>query len=141
MGLLAPKVGSMSLVIKDKVYEQMTEGLHNVTITKVEDLGLQETNFGTKDRARIVFTAADQKDKEGRAVDVLMTVTKSLHSKSALGKLLTSLGVTVGAEFDLNDIVGTKCQVVVQHKESEGRTYANIASVLKIRKPAAAESF
>jgi hypothetical protein len=131
----------MSLVIKDKVYEQMTEGLHNVTITRVEDLGLQETNFGTKDRARIVFTAADQKDKEGKAVDVLMTVTKSLHSKSALGKLLVSLGVAVNTEFDLNDIVGIKCQIVIQHKESEGRTYANIASVLKLRKPAAEQTF
>lgn len=132
----------MSLVIKDKVYEQMSEGLHNVTITAVNDLGPQETQFGTKDRARIIFTAADQKDKEGKAVDVFMTVTKSLHNKSALGKLLASLGIPVGAEFDLNDIVGVKCQVVIQHKESDGKTYANVASVLKIRNTAAkTESF
>lgn len=130
----------MSLVIKDKVYEQLTEGLHNVTISKVEDLGAQETQFGTKDRARIVFTASDQKDKEGKAVDVLMTVTKSLHSKSSLGKLLVQLGIPVGAEFDLNDIVGTKCQVVIQHKESEGKTYANVVSVLKIRSGSAAKT-
>lgn len=123
----------MSLVIKDKVYELLTEGLHNVTITAVQDVGPQETMYGTKDRARIVFTASDQKDKEGKAVDVLMTVTKSLHSKSSLGKLLVQLGIPVGAEFDLNEIVGTKCQVVVQHKESEGKTYANVVSVLKVR--------
>ena len=133
----------MSLVIKERVYENLSEGLHNVTISRIEDLGLQETNFGTKDRARIYFTASDQKAKDGSAVDATMTVTKSLHSKSALGKLLASLGVVVGAEFDLNDIIGTKCQVVIQHKESDGKTYANIASVLKIRgsKPAPAESF
>ena len=120
----------MSLVIKDKVFEQMSEGLHNVKITKVEDLGQQETQFGTKDRAAIYFTASDQKDKEGKAVDCRMTVTKSLHSKSALGKLLATLKIPAGAEFDLNDIVGVSCQVVIQHKESDGKTYANIASVI-----------
>ena len=130
----------MSLVIKPKSYEQMTEGLHNVTITKVEDLGLQETNFGTKDRARIVFTAADQKDKEGKAVDIFMTVTKSLHSKSQLGKLLAALKVPVGAEFDLNDVVGLKCQIVVGHNEKDGKTYANVTSVIPITKKAP-ESF
>jgi len=124
----------MSLVIKPKVYENMTEGLHNVTITKVEDLGLQETNFGTKDRARIVFTASDQKDKEGKAVDIFMTVTKSLHSKSQLGKLLAALKIPVGAEFDLNDVVGTKAQIVVQHNEKDGKTFANVASVIPVSK-------
>ena len=132
----------MSLVIKDKVFEQLTEGLHNVTITRIEDLGLQETQFGTKDRAAIYFTASDQKDKEGKAVDVRMSVTKSLHSKSALGKLLNTLKIQVGGEFDLNDIVGIKCQVVIQHKESEGKSYANIASVLPLKKASApAENF
>jgi hypothetical protein len=131
----------MSLVIKDKVYENMSEGLHNVTITKVEDLGLQETQFGTKDRARIVFEAADQKDKEGKPVNVFMTATKSLHSKSQLGKLLATLKIPAGAEFDLNDIVGIKCQVVIQHKESEGKTYANIATVLPLKKAVPATEF
>ncbi len=124
----------MSLIIKDRVYENLTEGLHNVTITKVEDVGPQETAYGTKDRARIFFTASDQKAKDGSAVDAVMTVTKSLHSKSALGKLLNSLGVNAGAQFDLNDVIGIKCQVVIEHKESDGKTYANIVSVLKLRK-------
>lgn len=130
----------MSLVIKDKVYEQMSEGLHNVKITRVEDLGPQETQFGTKDRAAIYFTASDQKDKEGKPVDCRMTVTKSLHSKSSLGKLLATLKIAAGAEFDLNDIVGVTCQVVIQHKESEGKSYANIATVLPIKKSAPAST-
>jgi hypothetical protein len=126
------KEGTMSkVVIKDKVYEQMSEGLHNVTITKYEDLGLQDTQFGTKDRVRIVFQAQDQKDsKTGEPINVFMTATKSLHSKSQLGKLLATLKIPAGAEFDMDDLVGVKCQVVIQHKESEGKTYANIATVL-----------
>ena len=130
------------VVIKDKVYEQMSEGLHNVIITKYDDLGLQETQFGTKDRVRIVFEAQDQKDsKTGEAINVFMTATKSLHSKSALGKLLATLKIPAGAEFDMDDLVGVKCQVVIQHKESEGKTYANISTVIPRTTPVKAESF
>lgn len=131
------------VVIKDKVYEQMSEGLHNVVITKYDDLGLQETQFGTKDRVRIVFQAQDQKDKTGEPINVFMTATKSLHSKSQLGKLLATLKIPAGAEFDMDDLVGIKCQVVIQHKESDGKTYANIATVLPRTgtKAPAAENF
>jgi hypothetical protein len=132
------------VVIKEKVYEQMTEGLHNVVITKYDDIGLEETQFGTKDRVRIVFTAADQKDsKTGEPITVSIKATKSLHAKSALGKLLATLKIPAGAEFDMDDLVGVKCQVVIQHKESEGKTYANITTVLPrvIAGQPSAESF
>lgn len=147
VGYLAWKKEPMA-VIKDKVYEQLTEGLHNVTITKVEDLGPQETQFGTKDRLRAIFTASDQKDKEGKPVDARMTFTKSLHAKSGFVKqLLSPLGITAGSEFDTDDLVGTKCQIVITHKEVDGKNYANVTAVLRIRpsgsKPAvtAAENF
>lgn len=129
----------MSLIVKDRVYEQMTEGLHNVQITKVEDLGQQDTMYGTKDQARVYFTALDQKDKEGKAVDCPMTVTCSLHPKSKLGKLLASLQINHSEDgFDLNSLVGTKCQVVIEHAENKetGRPYAKIISVIKVRKQA-----
>ena len=122
------------LVIKDKVYETATEGLHNATITKVEDLGLQETTYGTKDRARIVFRMDDQKDKEGFPVEVWMPVTKSLHSKSSLGKFLAALKIQAQGQFDLNDIVGLQLQVVIVQKEVEGKLYANIATVIPLKK-------
>lgn len=134
-------------VIAKKEYEKLTEGLHNVTITEVKDMGTQDTSFGPKEKIRVVFTAADQKDKEGKAVDAIATYTKSLHAKSAFVKqLLAPLGFSVGTEFDTDEMIGTKCQVVIQHKESDGSTYANVTAVLRIRpagsKPAAAtESF
>jgi hypothetical protein len=130
----------MGLVAKKREYELLNEGLHNATITRVEDLGKQETQFGTKEQAAIYFTSADQKDKEGNAVDARMRVsTESLHPKSNVAKLLTQLGVPFGSSFDLNDLVGIKCQVVIQHKETEQGTFANIVSVLKLKgKPAPA---
>src|SRR5260370_569825 len=130
----------MSLIVKDRVFEQMTEGLHNVAITRVEDLGLQDTMYGAKDQARIFFTAQDQKDVEGKPVDVPMTVTTtSLHPKSKLAKLLVSLGVTADDTFDLNSLVGIKCQVVIEQNTNKetGKNYAKIVSVLKNRKASA----
>jgi hypothetical protein len=124
----------MALVVKQKEYELMTEGLHNVNITRVDDLGKVDTQYGTKEKARIIFTATDQKGKGGDSVDAVMTVNCVLGAKSSLGKLLNSLGITAGSEFDLNDLVGTKCQIVVQHNESDGKTYANIVTVLKVKK-------
>ena len=130
----------MSLIVKDRVFEQMTEGLHNVAITRVEDLGLQDTMYGSKDQARIFFTAQDQKDVEGKAVDCPMTVTTtSLHPKSKLAKLLNSLGITADDTFDLNSLVGVKCQVVIEQNANNktGKPYAKIVSVLKNRKASA----
>jgi hypothetical protein len=122
-----------NLMVKDKVYEVATEGLHNATITKIEDLGLQETTYGTKDRARIIFTMDDQKDKEGLPVEVWFPVTKSLHSKSSLGKFLAALKIPAQGQFDLNEIVGLKLQVVTVQKEVEGKKYANIATVIPLK--------
>jgi hypothetical protein len=89
----------MSLVVQ-KLVEQMSEGLHNVTITKVEDLGLQETRFGMRECTAIYFTADAQ--KECKPVDVRVRVVQSLHPESSLGKLLTALNVPFGDTFDLN---------------------------------------
>jgi hypothetical protein len=124
----------MSLIIRARVCDSMSEGLHSVTITKVEDLGLQATRSGTKEMAAIYFTADDQNDKEGRAVDACLKVIQTLHPKSNLVKLLTQLGVPFGDTFDLNEVVGISCQVVIQHEEKEGKSYANVVAVLTLRK-------
>lgn len=124
----------MSLVVKERICEQMSEGLHSVTITKVEDLGLQETRFGPKECAAIYFTLDDQ--REGKPVDVRMRIVKSLYPESSLGKLLTALNLPFGDTFDLNVLVGVKCEVVLQHEEKDGQILAIVAAVLKIRKRA-----
>lgn len=122
----------MSIVIKDKVFELPDEGVHDVVVAEVVDLGLTETSFGTKDRVRIVFEVEDQNDSEGNPLKVFFTATKSLHKKSALRKALEQLQVPVGTEFDVENIVGLKTQAIVEHNEaSNGKTYANIVSFLK----------
>ena len=127
----------MSIVVKDKVFELPDEGIHDVTVAEVLDLGLTETTFGTKDRVRVVFEVQDQNDSEGNPIKVFFTATKSLHKKASLRNLLEQLQVPVGTEFDLEDIVGLKTQAIIQHNEgSNGRTYANIVSFMKPKKGA-----
>lgn len=123
----------MSLLITKHV-EQMPEGLHNVTITKVEDLGRQQTQFGPKVMAAIYFTGDDGKP------DVCINVVQSLHPKSTLVKLLDALSVPFGETFDLRELVGVRCQVVIQHKKRDGKIYANVVAVLKVRKRAGTRS-
>ena len=124
----------MALVVKKTEYEKLDEGLHNGTITKVEDLGTQDTQNGPQPRGRIVFTAADQKDKEGKAVEARIDFNLKLSEKSRLGVILKELGFTPGDQFDLNDLVGLKTQAVVEHVSKDGVVYANITKFIKVRK-------
>ena len=79
----------MSLIVKDRVYEQMSEGLHNVTITRVEDLGVQESGIGALIRStyhllglQTYFTAGE---KEVRA----WTIKKGWKAPQAAGVIHT----------------------------------------------------
>ena len=122
----------MPIVVKDKVFELPDEGVHDVVISEVNDIGLEETTFGTKDRVRLVVTCLDQNDSEGNPIKVFAKATKSLHAKSTLGTYLNQLGVPIGSEFDLEDLVGLKTQALIEHNvSSNGKTYANLTSFIK----------
>jgi hypothetical protein len=126
----------MATVIKQKEYELMDEGLHSVVISRIEDLGKVDTQHGVKEMAEIWFKALDQKAKDGGDVEARVRVNCVLGAKSTLRKLVLSpLNIVPGKEFDLNSLVGIKCQVLIQHNTIEdGRTFANITSVLKAKK-------
>jgi len=126
----------MSLIVKDRMYGLMSEGLHSVTITKVEDLGLQETRFGPKECAAIYFTD----DQKGRPVDISLRVAQSLQPDSSLARFLTALSIPFGDAFDLRELIGLKCQVVIQHKEKDSEIHATVAAVLKVHKRAGTAS-
>ena len=122
----------MSLVVKEKQFELMSEGLHNVVVSRIKDVGPTETAYGVKDKAQIFLTALDQKAKDGGEVDVMISVNKVISPKSSLYLLLVDLGVpyVTGQEVDLNDLIGIKIQGVVKHnKGNNGKTYANITLI------------
>jgi len=125
----------MGIVITKKVYELADEGLHNVVISRIDDVGLVETQNGTKDKAAIYFTCLDQKAKDGGEVDLRYLVNKVITDKSTLGKMLKALKIDPNDNFDMDDLIGIKAQVVVQHNKAEnGNTYANITSFIPTKR-------
>jgi hypothetical protein len=133
---VAESQNPMATVIKQKEYELMEEGLHNVVVSRIEDLGKVETQHGVKEMAEVWFKALDQKAKDGGDVEARIRVNCVLGAKSTLRKsILGPLGIVPGKEFDLNSLVGVKCQILIQHNTIEdGRTFANVSSVLKTKK-------
>src|ERR1700689_2394083 len=122
----------MAIVVSEKIYELPDEGVHNVVISEVTDLGIVDTKFGAKDRVRVVFDITDQKGTDGETIKVYVSANKVLSPKSTLGILLNDLGVVVSGEFDLEDLVGLKSQAIIKHNQGDnGKTYANIVSFLK----------
>lgn len=124
-------------VIKDRVYENANEGIHNVSITRIDDLGMVEGQFGTKDKIRVIFTT-EQKDSEGNLIEVRTNFTKSLHKKSGLTKFLKALKINSPDSFDTDELIGLKLQIVVEHNVSDGKTYANVQSYLPVTRKATA---
>jgi hypothetical protein len=129
------------MIIAEKVYELPTEEAHSLTIVDYKDLGAVETNFGTKEKISIKIEVTDQKDKDGQPIYVFVNATKSIGPKSTLGIFLRKLGVNVGGHFDMDDLVGFKFSAVIEHNKADnGKTYANIGSILKGKaKPAVIE--
>jgi hypothetical protein len=120
------------MIIEEKVYELPTEEAHNLTIAEYKDLGAVETNFGTKEKVSIKIEVTDQKTEKGEAIYVFVNATKSIGPKSTLGKFLRKLGINVQGQFDMDDLVGYKFRAVIEHNVAEnGKTYANIGSIIK----------
>jgi hypothetical protein len=120
------------MIIQDKVYELPTEEAHSLTIVEYKDLGEVETNFGTKEKVSIKIEVSDQKAQDGSPIYVFVNATKSIGPKSTLGIFLRKLGINVQGAFDMDDLVGFKFRAVIEHNKAEnGKTYANIGSILK----------
>jgi len=111
------------------------------------DIGPQETNWGEKDKIKLRFDVPAERitwtDKEGNEFEGPMviwgTYTASLNEKATLRQHLEAWrGVSFTEQelmgFHLKNILGKPCMISVIHKESGGKTYANISSIGKMPK-------
>lgn len=119
----------------------------------IADLGTVQTDWqGQTKHARKVLLSWEILDDEARRDDgepfiLSKRYTASLHEKAALRKDLASwrgrdFTVEELAGFDLGNILGQPCMLSVVHNDKDGRTYANIAALMKTPKgstPPAAE--
>lgn len=123
------------MIISGSSFTPAPEGVHPAVCVDVVDKGMVTGAYGTKHKLRIVWEIAELMD-DGRPFTVGKTYTASLHEKSVLRKDLKSWrGREFTPEelrgFDTEKVVGAPCQLVVQHEEKNGETYANVTAVLK----------
>jgi hypothetical protein len=111
------------------------EGLHAAVCVDIIDKGLIDTKFGPKHQVRVIWEISFLRD-DGRPFTVGRTYTASLHQQSNLRKHLEAWrGRAFTAEevagFDLEKVLGTPCQLLVQHADVDGTIFANVGNVMK----------
>lgn len=86
-------------------YESPIAGKQPAVVSKFEDIGEQETKFGLKSQCRIIYTLQEV-GSGGQQKRISQTLTASLHEKSALSAVVTSILGSVPDVFDADSIIG-----------------------------------
>jgi hypothetical protein len=117
-----------------KDFEPVSEGVHAAVLADVVDKGMVQTAFGEKHKVQFTYLT-DEADEGGRTKYVFQSFTASLHEKATLRKAVKAIrgGKDIeGDSFDVESLIGSQVQLVVQHNEGrDGKVYANVASILK----------
>lgn len=128
----------------DKPRELPDADLHNAVCAFAFDLGqYPDPRYGKVSHKVILAWELEQKMSDGRPFMLSREYTLSLFEKALLFKHLTSWkGAPLSAlelkGLDLESLVGKACRLmVIHHQASNGKTYANIDSVLPPDKKAA----
>lgn len=126
-------------------YTPHPEGQYAARCIDVVDMGWQDTAYGLKYKVRVVFFCDEWQEREidGEKKRVPLTVasffTASLHEKAKLREFLESWrGKSFTSEeaqkFDLEKMLGAPAFIQVTHNHANGKTYANIKSVMRLPK-------
>lgn len=122
-----------------RTFEPVPEGLHNAVLVDVVDLGEVTTRFGTRPMVRFVWETEQRRD-DGSPFLVFKRYTHSLHEKANLFKDLRSWKIVdlqpaaIENGIDSDSMLGASCQLLVQHSENDGKTYANVMAVAPAQK-------
>lgn len=118
-------------------FEPVSEGVHSAVLGDVVDKGIVETSFGPKHKIMFVWLT-DEADENGGTKFVFQSFNASLHEKSTLRPAVKKiLGHDIdGESFDVETLIGSQVQLVIQHNEAtNGKVYANVASIMKAKGP------
>lgn len=127
-------------------FEPAPAGAHGAVCIDVVDMGMVTSAFNGKDKVqhkiRIGWEIDEEipsGDRQGQRFTVWRRYTASLHEKSSLRKDLASwrgrdFTFDELAGFDVEKLIGVPCMIGVVHDVREGKTYANVSSVMPIPK-------
>lgn len=123
------------------------EGLHDAVCVDVIDVGLKETQWGSKHKVKLVWEiAAKMEDGKPFIVSKQYNLTLSKNNAGVPSELRKDLAAWRGKDFtadelrgpdgngfDLETVIGKCCQVLVQHQPSKdgAKTWANITAIMK----------
>lgn len=114
------------------------EGLYDAVCCDVIDLGTNPTSYGDKHQVQILWELTTD---EGVTYHLSKRYTASLHEKAKLAQDIKAWrgGVELTADdlragFDLEQLIGKSCQLLVTHFEREGTAYASVDKILKPKK-------
>lgn len=140
----------MSLAIPElsgESFKLLAAGSYMARCIRVVDLGTQTFEYNgdvkTPHKIMLVFELPTEEiqTKEGDMKPMLLSkeYTLSMHEKATLRKDLESwrgknFTDEQAAAFELKSLVGVACALTVIHKQSKGRTYANIGTINPLMK-------
>lgn len=123
-------------------FERCPEGVHPAVCVGIWELGTQPSDLYEPSRQIMLsFEIVGEETSKGEPFFVSRTFTASLHEKSKLrpfieawrGAKLTE--AELKAKYDIMERLGKSCQLAVTHATGgNGKTYANIASVMALPK-------
>lgn len=142
----------MSLTVSETAsgtFEPCPAGSYMARCVRIIDLGTQETEFQGKTlqqkKALLSWEVLDEEARRDDGEPFLLSkrYTASLHEKAALRKDLASwrgrdFSPEELAGFNLKNVLGRECFLSVVHVEKDGKTFANIAAIMKLPKGATA---
>jgi hypothetical protein len=116
-------------------FEPASDGEHLCTVADVIDLGMQQSQFGTKRRLKLVLIT-DEQDSEGNPIRIITWTTASIHKSSKLTSLVkVLLGKDPGIVFETEALIGCSLAVTTEQvTKSDGQVFANIAGFRKLSK-------
>lgn len=138
----------MSLTIAETSttdYTPPEAGTFTARLASLIDLGTQTSTYEgeTKATKKVLLsfeiTDAENRRSDGSPHTISKRFTASLHAKAGLRKFLESwrgrpFTPEELAGFDLKNVLGLSCFVGVVHETKGDKTYANLASVMKLPK-------
>jgi hypothetical protein len=129
-------------------FKPVSAGAHPAVCTMVADVGVQPSNNPAFNAARKIvfrFEIGDERvtyhDKDGKEQNkpaiIYDTLTASMNKKANLRAMLEgwrgqAFTDAEAEDFDTKDVLGKPCMISVVHKESGGKTYANISAVMRL---------
>jgi hypothetical protein len=138
MALIAKQNGN------NKTFEPVPSGVHMAVCYSVIDLGVHYSEKYGKSAHKVLITweipeETIQTDEGEKPRVISKQYTISLHEKAVLRQHLEAWRNKPFTEeelagFDLKKVLGTGCQLQVMHRENNGKTYAEIASIMALPK-------